>query len=185
MDRFKSNKKPGNILSAFLANKHDILPDKFKILKKDILRHSDLDNVQKSWTRLIESFDKEIEVIQSNGPEVIPQIEFSKIAENNFQFPSTFAAEVRKRGCVVVRNVVDSSEAVKYKTDVQQYINKHEGSIAGYPGKRFPQEVDFVNLISVPECFRNKSSSMGDLLVESESAGIQRLILEIKRKLFS
>lgn len=139
MDRFKSNKKPGNILSAFLANKNDILPEKFKTLKKEILRqHSDSDSLQKSWTRLVESFDKEIEVIQLNGPDVIPQIEFSKIAANNFQFPTTFADEVRKRGCVVVRNVVDRSEALKYKADVQQYINRHEGSIAGFPGKRLP-----------------------------------------------
>lgn len=136
MDRFVSYKKPGNIFSAFQANKHDILPDKFKALKKDLLRHSGEEQLQDSWTRLIESFDEEIELIRTNGPDIIPQIEFAKISENNFQFPSKFADEIRKRGCVVVRNVVDPSEALKYKSDVQQYINNHKGKIAGFPGKR-------------------------------------------------
>lgn len=174
-------------MSAFQANEHDILPDKFKALKKDLLRHTGEEQLQESWRRLIEAFEKEIEQIRINGPEIIPQIEFSKISENNFQFPTTFADEVRKRGCVVVRNVVDRSEALKYKSDVQQYINNHEGKIAGFPGKRFYKrridcETDFHEFQF--RNFRNESSSMGDLLVESKSVRLKIYIRNYPQRMF-
>lgn len=135
MKKFVSSKKPGNILSAFQANINDTLPERYKTIKKDIVQRCGADNLQTSWTRLIESFDNEIQVIKEKGPNVIPKIEFSAILKNNFTFPSTFADEIRKRGCVLVRNVVDSSEALKYKEDVRQYIKNHEGNIVGFPGE--------------------------------------------------
>lgn len=134
MNKFISSKKPGNILSAFQANINDVLPEKYKLIKKDLVQCCGEENLQTSWTRLVESFDKEIQVIKEKGPNVIPQIECSTILKNDFKFPSTFADEIRKRGCVVVRNVVDRNEALQYKEDVQQYIKNHEGNIVGFPG---------------------------------------------------
>lgn len=125
----------GNILSAFQADVHDNLPEKYKTIKKDIVQSCGEDRLQSSWTRLVQEFENEIQLIKDKGPEIIPQIDFSTIVANNFQFPSTFADEIRKRGCVVVRNVVDRSVALNYKEDVQQYINNHKGNIAGFPRK--------------------------------------------------
>lgn len=135
MNTFVSSKKPGNILSAFKANTSGILPERYKSIKKDLVQCCGEQNLLSSWTRLVESFDKEIQVIKEKGPNIIPQIEYSAILNNNLKFPSTFADEIRKRGCVVMRNVVDRSEALKYKADVQEYIKNHEGNIVGYPGK--------------------------------------------------
>lgn len=137
MEKFISSKKPGNILSAFNANMNDILPEKYKKMKQDIVQRCGVEQLQASWTRLMASFEEELKVIEEKGPEIIPQIEFSEILKNGEKFPSDFAEEVRKRGCVVIRNVVDRSEALKYKETVQQYINDHEGKIAGFPGKNY------------------------------------------------
>lgn len=135
MERFVSSKKPGNILSAFKANIDDNLPDEFKSIKKEIVQCCDEKTLEASWVRLIDEFEKEIELIKEMGPEIVPQVEYSAIVENDIKFPSIVADEIRKRGCVVIRNVVDRNEALKYKELVQQYINNHRDEIVGFPGK--------------------------------------------------
>lgn len=134
MERITSSKKPGNILSAFKANINDILPDKYKKIKDDLVQRCGEKHLQASWTRLTQEFEKEIKLIREKGPAIIPQTEFSAIVKNNMKFPSDIADEVRKRGCVVIRNVVDRTEALEYKEAVKKYINKHNGNIAGFPG---------------------------------------------------
>lgn len=134
MNILVSSKNPGNLLSAVQAN-NKILDDRYKTLKKDLVERCGEERLQASWVRLVEAFEKEIQLINEKGPEIIPQINFSTILKNNLKFPSTFADAIRKRGCVVIRNVVDSNEALKYKDDVQQYLNNHKGDIAGFPGR--------------------------------------------------
>lgn len=135
MQRFIGSKKPGNILSAFKTNIDNVLPDEFKYIKKEIVQRCDEKKLQAAWVRLTEDFEKEISVIKEMGPAIVPQVEYSTIVENNVEFPSSVADEIRKRGCVVIRNVVDRSEALKYKEMVQQYINNHKEKIVGFPGK--------------------------------------------------
>lgn len=134
MEKLFGSKKPGNILSAFKANINDILPEKYIKIKKDIVQRYGEEKLQASWTRLTAAVEKEIEIIKEKGSDTIPQIDFSTILKNNGKFPSTFAEEVRHRGCVVIRNVVDRTEALKYKDDVMKYIQNHTGKIAGFPG---------------------------------------------------
>lgn len=134
MEKFISYKKPGNILSAFEANINDVLPNKYKLIKKDIVQRCGEKELHASWIRLTNEFEKEIQLIKEKGSLIIPQIEFSTILENDGRFPPAVADEIRKRGCVVIRNVIDCNEALKYKSDVQQYIDGHRGKIAGFPG---------------------------------------------------
>lgn len=133
MQRFIGSKKPGNILSAFKTNIDNVLPDEFKYIKKEIVQRCDEKKLQAAWVRLTEDFEKEISLIKEMGPAIVPQVEYSTIVENNVEFPSSVADEIRKRGCVVIRNVVDRSEALKYKEMVQQYINNHKEKIVGFP----------------------------------------------------
>ena len=126
-----STKKPGDISSAFSSTPNLILPQKFKDLKDSIKPK----NLQESWNRLVKSFEDEIEVIQSRGPNIVPQIDFEEIRRNGGVFPANKVDEIKKRGCVVVRNVVDKNLALKYKADVQAYIAKNRDRIVGFPGK--------------------------------------------------
>lgn len=173
MEKFISSKKPGNILSAFKANMNEILPDKYKKIKQDLVQRcgGGVEHLQASWTRLIEAFDDELKLIEEKGPEIIPQIEFSAILKNDGNFPSDFAEEVRKRGCVVIRNVVDRTEALKYKETVQQYINNHEGKIAGFPGNKLNNFCQFyeTKLYIGHLIHRRKPAGLGNLLVKSKS----------------
>lgn len=171
MEKLTGLKKPGNILSAFKTDINDVLPDKYKIIKKELVQRCGENELQASWIRLTEEFDKEIQLIKEKGSAIIPQIEFSAILENNGKFPSSVADEIRKRGCVVIRNVLDRAEALKYKQDVKQYINNHKGKIAGFPGMNFRLSIRKRNPCTHSPIyfFRRQSSGLGDLLVESKT----------------
>jgi hypothetical protein len=52
------------------------------------------------------------------GSDIIPQIEFRDIDKSS----DSFIRDLKRRGVGVVRGVVDESTALKYKSDVQDYI---------------------------------------------------------------
>ena len=127
---YASTKKPGNISSAFANNLETPLPQKFKDLK-DTINPKD---VEESWKRLIASFEAEIEIIQSRGPNVVPEIDFQEIVNSNGKIPAEKVEEIKKRGCIVIRNVVSPELALQYKRDIRTYIAKNLNHIVGYPG---------------------------------------------------
>lgn len=129
---YTSSKKPGNINSAFCLDNEAELPQRYLDLKEKLILNSK--GIEKGWDRLLKSFEEETKIIKELGPEVIPQVLFSKISENDGKFPDDLVQEIKKRGCVVVRNVVDSTVALKYKKDIQNYIASHSGQIVGFPG---------------------------------------------------
>lgn len=129
---FQSTKKPGNISSAFSSELSNFVwPSKFKDLKDDI----NPQNVESSWKRLVESFEIETEEIQKRGPNIIPELDFKEIQANNGTIPPILVDEVKKRGVLVVRNVVDRHTALQYKKDVGEYISKNVDQIIGFPGE--------------------------------------------------
>jgi hypothetical protein len=73
------------------------------------------------------------------GCNAVPQIDFKNILQTSetkkFKFPSDFEAEVRTAGVVLIRNVVQEEEALKWKEDIKNYISRHSGQIAGFPGE--------------------------------------------------
>ncbi|ODM95117.1 hypothetical protein Ocin01_11564 [Orchesella cincta] len=134
MAHYASSKKPGSILSAFKSDKDEELPEKYLSLKQELLNTNNLkDKLANSWTRLVKEIENETKEIKRLGPNVIPQVEFSDISKNGGTFPQNIAEEVRKRGMVVIRNVVPQDEALEYKEKVKEYIQNHKGEIAGFP----------------------------------------------------
>ncbi|CAL8144552.1 unnamed protein product [Orchesella dallaii] len=134
MAHYASTRKPGNIISAFKANTDESILERYPPLKQELLNANNLkEKLIDSWTRLTKEIENETEEIKRLGPNVIPQVEFSEIAKNGGTFPQDVAKEVKKRGMVVIRNVVSEQEALQYKKDVKEYILNHKGKIAGFP----------------------------------------------------
>lgn len=131
---YLSTKSPGNISSAFSHNSEPvILSQRYLDLKKDILKNNEK-VIEVSWKRLVSSFEFELQTIKKTGPNIIPQVEYHDIIANGGQFPENVANEIRKRGVVVVKNVVDKNTALGYKKNVKEYIKTHPGEIVGFPG---------------------------------------------------
>ncbi|KAG0173005.1 hypothetical protein DFQ28_006341 [Apophysomyces sp. BC1034] len=128
-----ASKAKGNISSVFshLGASKPILDPRFAELKRTIVP-KDPSVLQRSFDRLLNEFEKENAIIRQRGSAVIPEVSFDEIRSNGGRFPSRIAKEIEKRGAVVVRNVVDRSEAADYKERIQEYIDKHPG-IVGFP----------------------------------------------------
>ncbi|GAA5810531.1 hypothetical protein MFLAVUS_003954 [Mucor flavus] len=129
-------KPKGDISSVFshLGGKETVLDPSFLSLKKEIVPEAeDQVKIDEAYQRLLQSFEKEAAEIKEKGSAIVPQVTFAEIEANQGQFPAHIADEIRKRGCVVIRNVVPEQEARDYKDQVQEYINNHRGQIVGFP----------------------------------------------------
>lgn len=135
MTNYVSTKRPGNLLSAFVSECEPVLTDKFIKLKHELVDRMGKDVLASAWDRLLKQFEQESVQIKELGSNSVPQIGFKELLQNDGAFSPGFEEEVRKRGCVLVKNVVRVDEALKWKEDVKKYIAAHSGEIVGFPGK--------------------------------------------------
>lgn len=127
-------KPKGDISSVFshLGGKGIKLDPSLLKLKKEIAP-KDPSILNNAFKRLMESFEKESPEIKEKGSDIIPQVTFAEIQSNNGEFPPHIANEIRKRGCVVIRNVVSREEAQGYKNQIKKYIGNHSKDLGGFP----------------------------------------------------
>jgi hypothetical protein len=135
----KRIKPKGDISSVFshLGGKETVLDSGLLQLKKEIAP-KDPAVLDQAYQRLMDSFAEETPEIKAKGSSIIPQVTMEDIQANNGQFPPAIAAQIKNRGCVVIRNVIPELEARGYKDQIQQYIGRHAGEIEGFP-KNDPQ----------------------------------------------
>jgi len=116
----KPTRKEGDISSVFLSLsgvKPAPLDERFATIKKKLIQGHE-EQVVASWKRLLTDLKKETDVIAKYGPAIIPQVLF----EDLDTLPADTAAEIRKRGVAVIKNVVPQEEARGYKSMVEDYV---------------------------------------------------------------
>lgn len=135
----QSIKPKGDISSVFshLGGKETQLDPRLLALKKE-LAPKDPAILNAAYQRLLASFEEETPEIKQKGSSIVPQIEFEEIEANNGRFPASIEADIRRRGCVVIRNVIPEQEARGYKDQIKSYLAKHPGQVEGFP-KNDPQ----------------------------------------------
>jgi hypothetical protein len=57
----------------------------------------------------------------------VPQVEFSELDTLSPQQVDT----IKRRGCVLIRNVVDDSEAIKWREELQEYVKSNPDAEGG------------------------------------------------------
>lgn len=105
-------------------------PDRFAELKRDIQPNAEL--LRNAWTRLHVALDFELVEIRQRQQHVVPVVQFSELQKHGGHFPPEVAASIRKRGVVVVRNVVDGGTARAWKQQVEAYAFKNPSHV-GFP----------------------------------------------------
>jgi hypothetical protein len=91
-----------------------------------------------SWLRLLKHFDtKTLPEIKSLGSNIIPEVQYSDIIANGESLPAAMAAELKSRGVIVVRGMVDKQLALDWKQQTLDYV-KANPSTTGFP-KHDPQ----------------------------------------------
>jgi hypothetical protein len=116
----KVSRKEGDISSVFVSLsgvKPEPLPERFANIKRQLIRGNE-DRLNASWQRLLEQLSRENETVKKQGPNIIPQIEFSDLGIAS----QDFIQETKKRGVAVIKGVIPESEARGYKTEVEEYV---------------------------------------------------------------
>ncbi|PYI18571.1 DUF1479-domain-containing protein [Aspergillus violaceofuscus CBS 115571] len=127
-------KAAGDISSVFPSLRPDYkpepLPSRFRDLKLQYFEKNE-EALKQSWERLLSSLAEEVHKIKSKGSEVIPSVKYSDVV--NGTVPDSTLAEIRHRGSVVIREVVPRSQALTWKTQIQEYIAANRERVKAFP----------------------------------------------------
>ncbi|KAJ3555054.1 hypothetical protein NM688_g2785 [Phlebia brevispora] len=95
------------------------------------------ENITQAWNDVLTELKTVTDIIATKGSDVVPQINFSDLVNIEPQV----LEDIRRKGCVVVRNVVDDNEALSWKSDLQEYVKKNP-TAPGFP----PEDKQFFML---------------------------------------
>jgi hypothetical protein len=117
-------KPEGDISSVFASLSGEaptVFPKRFSDLKKEIVGTSAEahDRLVESWRDLLGAVKEGVEEIQQRGTDIIPEVAYSTLKNKN---DTTWMGEVKKRGVIVIRDVVSDEEALGWKQEVKEYI---------------------------------------------------------------
>ena len=122
-----SSKSSGDISSVFPSLSDNIappLPPRFAALKARLIAGHE-DRLQTSWHELLESLEREKEIIRARGSTLIPEIEYRDI--DDVQKQAEFGDTLKHRGVGVIRGVVSEREALDWKELLLRYIKTNPG----------------------------------------------------------
>jgi hypothetical protein len=104
-------------------NSFDLKEIEFKIIEAKKLLKSKTTDYKKNF-KYIEKFIfhevNEIQELVFNNKSVIPEIEFNSLKDKNFN--SKIIKEIKKRGCIIIRNVFDQKIISQWNDDLEKYI---------------------------------------------------------------
>lgn len=104
------------------------LPSRFLQLKREIISMTTGEHLISAWGDLLQEVAKRTDEIIQQGHDSIPQVNFSDLdALSSEQIDA-----IKRRGSVVIRGVVDPTEAAQWKSDLVEFINNNPHS-PGFP----------------------------------------------------
>jgi len=104
-----------------------LLPEKYGVLKKEIAGDLDPVAMQKSWREVVDGLQLITSQISKERSAIIPQIDFK-----NIQAISCETRElIKRRGALVIRNVVPKDVAREWKSSLEEYVKINE--VTGFP----------------------------------------------------
>ncbi|CAE6475416.1 unnamed protein product [Rhizoctonia solani] len=128
----RGQKQEGDISAIFPSLSgvvHEALPPRFSQLKKDLVSTTEArDRLVVGWTDLLGALREGVAELQAKGNEAIPEVSYAEIDKGG----KSWQEEVRKRGSVVVRDVVDDGEALGWKQQVLEYVRENP-QVKGFP----------------------------------------------------
>ncbi|PPQ79097.1 hypothetical protein CVT25_002890 [Psilocybe cyanescens] len=96
------------------------LPARFIDLKVEIASaYPDFEqNATRSWVEILEEMDKVTKKIIEEGVNYIPEVDFAHLENLNREE----VEKIKRRGSVVIRNVVPDEQAVKWKEELKEFV---------------------------------------------------------------
>jgi hypothetical protein len=126
----------GDAFSSISSDTTHLAPQ-YATLKEELVQGRE-QAILDSWLRLLKHFDtKTLPEIESLGSNIIPEVQYSDIIANEESLPAVAAAELKSRGVIIVRGMVDQQLALDWKQQTLDYIRANP-STTGFP-KHDPQ----------------------------------------------
>jgi hypothetical protein len=108
------------------------LTPRYAALKQELAQGRE-QAVLNSWLRLLEHLEtKTLPEIEELGSSIIPEVQYADIVANGEELPAAAAAELKSRGVIVVRGMVDRQLALGWKKQTLDYV-KANPSTTGFP----------------------------------------------------
>ncbi|KAH9948716.1 DUF1479-domain-containing protein [Amylocystis lapponica] len=104
-------------------------PPRFVEIKKEIAAtYPDFqERVTKAWNELLTELETVTADIASQGTQYVPEVQFSELGK----LSKERMEEIRQKGSVVIKNVVDDAEAVSWRRWLQEYVKTNP--VNGWP----------------------------------------------------
>ncbi|KAJ3490842.1 hypothetical protein NLI96_g1126 [Meripilus lineatus] len=103
-------------------------PPRFTEIKKDIANsYPDFqERITQAWNDLLDELNRTTKEIANQGSQAVPEVEFNELGKLSEKEIDT----IQRKGCVVIRNVVDDDEASGWRKDLKEYVSSNpvEGS---------------------------------------------------------
>ncbi|KAK7461877.1 hypothetical protein VKT23_008311 [Stygiomarasmius scandens] len=84
--------------------------------------------VTNAWVEIIDELSKAADKISSVGPDYIPQVNLSELSSLSPEKVN----EIRRKGTVVIRDVVDDADAISWKQQLKEFVAANP-DIEGFP----------------------------------------------------
>lgn len=101
-------------------------------LKEDIAAsYPDFEaNVTKAWKEIIAELAVVTETISKQGTNYLPQLDFADLQN----LTEAHKAEIRNKGCVVIRDVIDDQQAIAWRHNLQDFVAANP-DVEGFPSE--------------------------------------------------
>jgi len=99
-----------------------VLPEKYGTLKKEIASKLNPLTMQKTWGEVLDALQTMTSESAKAGPDIVPQIDFDDLRD----LPNATLELIKRRGAVVIRNVVPKDEAEEWKQWLEEYVKVND-----------------------------------------------------------
>ncbi|PBL02195.1 DUF1479-domain-containing protein [Armillaria gallica] len=86
------------------------------------------ERVTQAWADILVELKKVTQKISAGGSEFIPQVQFSELQS----LPADKIAEIRRKGCLVIKDIVDDEQAIAWKKSLKEFISANP-DVDGFP----------------------------------------------------
>ncbi|KAK0494059.1 hypothetical protein EDD18DRAFT_1403122 [Armillaria luteobubalina] len=87
-------------------------------------------NVTKAWEEIIAELEVVTETISKQGTDYLPQLDFADLPN----LTEAHKAEIRNKGCVIIRNVIDDRQAIAWRHNLQDFVAANP-DVEGFPSE--------------------------------------------------
>ncbi|CAH2352544.1 hypothetical protein CLIB1423_07S01948 [[Candida] railenensis] len=112
----------------------EYLEPRFLQLKRDLVKEGNIEVVTESWKRLLVALEQETKSIQEEGSSRVPVFDWAEIVANDYQLTEEQSKIFKQRGTVLVKGVVDASQADRWFEELVDFIKENPETAGAYKG---------------------------------------------------